>query len=191
MSNLVTLGNVQSVIDKVLEASIPIPFENSEYQTRAFVIAASLTPARAYRSILLRMNSKLQVVKDFQFKQMRTEIDIEEKEAKIADPNTSEFDRRRLRIDLAEIAAARPMNEKLVGDAINELNCLYAELQKYPQFTREQFEAEEAAHFNVRLQRQLKNNGAQESLENMKDLGTFDTLVELAATHLRQLEHKE
>ena len=47
----VTNENVAAVLQEVQEAFYDIPFENSQFQTEAFVIAAQLTPERAYRAI--------------------------------------------------------------------------------------------------------------------------------------------
>lgn len=179
----------KSLIEEVLDAFEDIPFGNSEFQTRAFVIAAQQTPARAYRAIGLEMQSKIEAIKHNMFKMERNKIDVEEKEAKIADPETSEFDRRRLRLDIMEIQDGERYAAKLMKDALEQLNILYAEFKKLPRYTREQFEAEEPKHFEKRLTRQIKlPGGAHESLENMKnDLPNWQRTVNDSAARLNNL----
>lgn len=181
-NNLVTLNDVGGVLEEIEQAFYDIPFENSDFQTKAFVVAAQITPARAYRAIGLRMFSKIQAVKEYQFNREMTAIDIEEKEAKIADPATSEFDKRRLRLEIIKAQDNAKWGEKLANDALHDLNLMYAELKKYPQYTREMFEAEEEKHFEARLTRQLQAPGVHESIVNMRtDLPEFDARIEIFA----------
>jgi hypothetical protein len=164
-----------SVLQELEDAFFDIPFENSDFQNQAFVVAAQQTPGRAYRAVGLRMFAKIRAVKEYQFSQESNQIDIDEKEAKIADEATSEFDRRRLRLDILKIQDGQSFGKKLLNDALRELNCLYAEFKKLPRYSRTQFEAEEPVHFEHRLTRQLSHNGAQESLANMRhDLPHWD-----------------
>ena len=61
----VTLDTVGNVLTEIEDAFFDIPFENSDFQTRAFVVASQQTPARAYRAIGLQMFSKIQAVKEY------------------------------------------------------------------------------------------------------------------------------
>lgn len=180
-----------NVLQELEEAFFDIPFENSDFQNRAFVVAAQQTPARAYRAIGLRMHAKIRAVKEYQYAQAKLAIDIEEREAKIADANTNPFDRRRLELENAKAQDESGWGKKLLNDALRELNCLYAEFKKLPRYTRAQFEAEESKHFDGRLQRQLlPGGGARESLDNMHvDLLEWDKRIEQAITAM--LEFKE
>ncbi|MEM2159361.1 MAG: hypothetical protein QXN55_00190 [Candidatus Nitrosotenuis sp.] len=165
----VTTENVNDVIEELNKAFYDIPFENSAFQTENFVIAGSITPARAYRSIGLRMMTKLNALREAKYSRMRMDIDIEELQEKINNPNTSKFDRRRAEIDIQEKLESLPYTNKLINDAITELNLLYAHFKALPKYTREQFEKEEAVHFEQRLQRQIQGkDGAVESLINMQ-----------------------
>jgi hypothetical protein len=180
--------NIGSVLDELEGAFFDIPFENSDFQNRAFVVAAQQTPARAFRAVGLRMFAKIRAVKEYKFQQEISAIDIEEKKSKIAEPETSEFDRRRLCIEILKIEDGRQWGEKLLNDALRELNCLYADFKRLPKYTREQFEAEEAAHFTARLTRQLNHNGAQESLANMReDLPSMGLRIGNALSEMKRL----
>lgn len=170
MANEVTLANVNDVLRELEEAYYDIPFENSDFQTRNFVIASQITPERAYRAIGLRIFNRIRALKEAMYERKLEDIDIEEMRAKINDPNIDEYERRRLEIKIQQKLDNRSYIDKLINDAIHECNVLYAEFKKFPKFTREQFEAGEYRHFDTRLQRQLHNVvGAAESLVNMKE----------------------
>lgn len=175
-----TITQPDDILAELEKAFADIPFENSAFQNRAFVMAQQGTPARAYRAIGLRMFSKLRALKELQFGRRREEIDLAELREKIADPDTSTFDKRRAEIDMEEKIDARTWTDKLANDALAELNTLYAEFQKFPTYTRESFEAEELAHFKQRLTRAAQiGEGAIGSLAAMHDLAQFDNLLQL------------
>lgn len=169
-NNLITIENSQDIIKEIEDAFYDIPFENSRFQTEAFVIAAQITPERAYRSIGLRMMTKLQALTANKFNQQKVQVDLDEIEYKIASGKLNEFDVRRELIKKEEILSQQAWSEKLINDAIQELNVLYAHFKKLPKYSREQFEAAERLHFEQKLNRQVLGlEGAKESLINMND----------------------
>lgn len=181
-----------SVLEELEDAFFDIPFENSDFQNRAFVVAAQQTPARAYRAVGLRMFAKIRAVKEYKFGQEKLAIDIEEREAKIADQDTNSFERRRLELENLKAMDERRWGEKLLNDALRELSCLYKEFKKLPSYTREQFEAEEEKHFTIRLNRQLiPGGGARESLGNINvDLREWDQTAAIAFAEIKRIEAK-
>lgn len=186
MHELIKLENVHDVLGEIEEAFYDIPFENSEFQTRAFVVAAQQTPARAYRAIGLRMHSKIQAVKEYIYNQEKTKIDLEEKQWMLDQPDISSFEKRRIQLEINKIIDGEAWGKKLLNDAISELNVLYDEFRKLPHYTRAQFESEEYNHFNLRLHRQLSANGAQESLLNMtEDLHQMPKRIEQSVGKLK------
>ena len=69
-----------------------------------------------------------------------------------------------------ELLSGNYWSDKLINDAIEELNVLYKHFKTLPKFTREQFESAEKLHFEQRLNRQVLGlSGAKESLVNMSD----------------------
>lgn len=191
MSNaLQTIGldNVGSVLATIEDAFFDIPFQNSDFQTRAFVIAAQQTPGRAYRAAGLQMFSKIEAIREYKFQTEMKAIDIEEKISKIADQQTSDFDRRRLRLEIAHAESGKRYSEKLLNDALHELNVLYEEFSRLPKYTRAQFEAEEHAHFSAKLGRQLQCSGPKEALLNMsEDLPSMDLRISNALSEMKRL----
>jgi|SRR3990167_904724 len=168
MKNLITIENTGDVIKEIEEAFFDIPFENSQFQTEHFVINAALTPQRAYRAIGLRMNNRLRALREAQFSRMREDIDMEELRAKADDQTVSKYDRRRAEIDILQKLSNRAFTEKLINDALAELNVLYAHFKRLPRFTREEFEVAEQTYFRESLTRQVSGVvGANESLTNM------------------------
>jgi len=160
--------NVNDVLTQIQDAFFDIPFENSAFQTEAFVIAAQVTPERAYRTIGLRMQSKIQAVLEAKHARAKEDIDIEELRTKIEDENTSSFDKRRHELDIAFKLANRKWTDKLMNDAITELNLLYSKFKQFPSYTRDDFEAGERAHFEIKLDRQIKGlQGPHEAMLNM------------------------
>lgn len=168
MNNLITLDNTDDVVKEIEEAFFDIPFENSQFQTENFVINAALTPERAYRAIGLRMNNRLRALQEARFSRMREDVDIDELRAKLSLSETNKFDRRRYEIDIQQKLSNRAFTEKLINDAIAELNVLYHHFKRLPKFSRKEFEAAEHKYFGESLTRQIKGIvGAQESLANM------------------------
>lgn len=178
--SVMSMRVIDDVLNELESRFFDIPFENSAMQDRAFVVAAQHTPARAYRSIGLRMSAKIRAIQELEFARKKDEIDIAELEAKITNKKISKFDRQRAALEIEKIISGRSYADKLLNDAIQSLNVLYAELKKYPHYTREQFEAEERLHFETRLISQVANggNGALESLQAMDVLPDFDALID-------------
>lgn len=168
-TKLSVAGATTDVLAELEEAFRDIPFENSAFQTKAFVIAAQLTPARAYRAIGLRMFDRIRALKENEFESRKIDVDLQELREKLTHWRTSKFDKMRAEIEIERIESRRNGVDKLKGDALRELELLYSEFKKLPKYTRAQFEAEEAAHFELRLARQVacKGNGALEAQMNM------------------------
>ena len=59
LTKIETVDHIPDVLKELEEAFYDIPFENSDFQNKMFVVADQLTPARAYRAIGLRMFAKI------------------------------------------------------------------------------------------------------------------------------------
>jgi len=162
-----------------------IPFGNSDFQNRKFVMEAQYTPERAYRAIGLRLADRLQALNEARFNLQRREVDIEELQEKLAG-ELPKFERRRLEIDLAEKQSNANYTAKMVNDALVEVDTLWGEIQKFPEFTREQFESAEQQHFEIRLKRQVQGlTGAADSLDLITtNNGEFAKMLEFTKTKL-------
>lgn len=170
MTQSIQIANTTAsgIIDEIEQAFFDIPFENSDFQTEAFVLAAQITPERAYRALGLRMMHKLQALQENHFQVRKSVIDVMELQEKIDDPATSKFDKMRAELEVEKIQGSQSYAKKLVNDAIHDLEVMYNYFQTMPRFTRNQFEAAERNHFEQRLARQVKGiTGAAESVLNM------------------------
>ena len=168
-SELKTIEQVDSILDEVNDAFFDIPFENSAYQTEKFVIAGSITPERAYRTIGLRMSNRIQALQEAKFSMANYQIDLDEINAKIEAGRLNQYDLRREDAKREKTKGEMAYSKKLINDAITELNVLYKHFKALPKFTREQFEAGERRHFTERLSRQDVLSANQQSLINMDE----------------------
>lgn len=181
MNDLIPVEEIGTVLTELESAYFDIPFENSDFQNRAFVMASQQTPARAYRAIGLRMFAKIRAVKEYLVQKERDKIDIEEWQSKIDANDTSEFDRRRLRLDILQKQEQRKWGEKLLNDALRELSCLHAEFQKLPKYDRAAFEREEETHFQAKLTRASQPPNVASLLNMQEDLPAWQQRINAVA----------
>lgn len=166
----ITPETAPDLIKQIEDAFYDIPFENSDFQNEAFVVAAQITPERAYRAIGLRIHSKLRALQEAHFNEELSAIQEEELRYKMSDHTLSVFDRRRAEVELKKILSGKNWTNKLMNDAIHEISVLYKHLKALPEYSREQFEAGERRHFEQKLTRQVAGiSGAGESLVNMSE----------------------
>ena len=168
MTKLTTLQYTNTALQDIEARFFDIPFENSNFQNDMFVVAAQITPERAYRAIGLRIHSKLRALQECYFGERKSEIRIGELTELIESPDTTKWDKMRHELEIEHILTNSPYTDKLKNDAQREVACLYAHLEKLPQYTREQFEDGERQHFIERSTRQANGiSGGQESLVNI------------------------
>ncbi len=174
MKTDLTLNNIESELHKVLaeiqNAYYDIPFDNTAFQTENFVIAAQITPQRAYRSIGLQMLNKINALMQNQANEELQKIREDEINWKLQNEDMTEFDRRRLQLELKTMSSNIVWAKKLKNDSIQELNLLYGHFKSLPKYTRAQFEFAEKEYFEQSLHRQVQQiTGATESLINMSE----------------------
>ena len=163
-------SNYKNILEEVKEAFYDIPFGNSKFQTEAFVISSEITPERAYRAIGLKMLSSIKNLEMMVLNIREAQVDIDEITHKLNMNGVDEFEKRRLEIKREKIITEHGWTNKLINDAIDELDLLYSHFKKFPKFTKEQFEEGERIHFEQRLQRQVVGlEGAKVSLINMNE----------------------
>jgi len=166
----VSADNAADVIREIETAFFDIPFENSAFQTENFVLAGQITPERAYRAIGLRMHKKLIAVQESLIGQEKGKVEEEEMQEKLNSPDLNKYEKRIMELELQKRQIYKPFQQKLLNDAIAELNVLYKHFKALPKYTRAEFEAGEKRHFLEDLNRQaLGLAGAKTSLINMVD----------------------
>jgi hypothetical protein len=160
--------DIDIILKEISDASKEIPFANSQFQMDNFIVNAEITTGRAYRKVLLQINDRLSALNEAKYNLAKEDIDIEELQEKIKNPDSNKFDIRRWDLEINRKIELRQGIMKLVNDAIYDVTHLYQIFSKMPKYTREQFEAEEKEHFEISLQRQaLKIEGASSSLLDM------------------------
>ena len=150
-------------INELYEAFKEIPFGNSDFQNRYFVVNSQLTPARAFRAVCLRLRDRIRALMEAYYELQKENIDIEEMEEKVK-TEANKYEEMRLEIEIEKKKMQRIDTEKLVQDAIHETKYLLKLYEELPHPKREEFEAEELEHFEKYLKVQLLPNGALQSL---------------------------
>jgi hypothetical protein len=170
----------KNVLNEIKESFYDIPFDNSKFQTEAFVISAEITPERAYRAIGLKLLSNINSLETILLGIKNKQVDLDEIEYNLQHANLNEFQKRREVLKREQIELDNEWLNKLINDAIVELDVLYSHYQKFPKYTREQFEAAERKHYEQRLNRQAFGlEGAAASIINMnEDLPAFQQFEE-------------
>jgi hypothetical protein len=189
--------NIDMILDEIRTRSEGIPFGNSKFQNLNFVLKSELTPARASRHCLLRLNDRINALMESKYSMAKEDedieiinIEIEELEylnSKLAeelnsnltsssDIKLNEFQIRKnkaeinkKKIELEQKEANRKYASKMILDAIEEVKDLYGALKGLPHYTREEFEAEEEEHFTLTQLRGVA--GVQGHMQSLMDMG--------------------
>lgn len=142
-----------------------IPLGNSDFQEEHFVIADALTPTRAYRQICLQLQANLNALREAYYEQKRTEIKIAQLRS---DPAVNEFDKQLQQIDIEELRWKLKDLRLRVKNFNHSVQLLTGHLERFPRFTRKQFEAGEQEYYELHLGNQLAGVvGAKKDLLNI------------------------
>lgn len=168
----------REIIEEINLASQEIPFGNSDFQNINFVVKAELTTGRAYRACLLRLNDRLNALRENYYNLELEDIDIEEMEEKVKNENTDKFEKRRLLVKIEQKKVNRSYIKKLVDDAIIEVETLYKAFKQLPKITRKEFEQEEQKHYELKLTRDaqlaVSFGGVAGQIKSLEDMGGLD-----------------
>ena len=162
------LTKYKTLLSEIQDSFLSIPFGNSDFQIANFIINGAHTPQRAFRAVCLSLRDKILSLNEAYYNELKFQVDLDELQEKIGDPATDKFERRRMEIDYEQKISQQRDNEKLLIDAIHEVELLYSFWQKLPHPTRAEFEAAEEDYFKISLTKQVLGiDGAVGSLENM------------------------
>lgn len=155
--------DIPDFIKKFHEQAKHIPFENSDFQNLAFVVANQQTPERMKRAAILKLSSILEALRENYFAFRREEIKLKQLERELKSA-ANQFQRELIAIDIEEINLKRLMTEKLVLDAVHSANYLQKIIDALPDIeSREKFELAEPEHFDKRFTRQIELSHYQAS----------------------------
>jgi hypothetical protein len=181
----VSEDNVTELIRLLNQEMFSIPMSNSQFQMENFVIAAQITPERAWRQVGLQLQTAVLGLRSHMLNKKRNAIKYEKKLRELKAEGLDELDRQLIEMDLEEIRFAAASFDKSVADSLHECNYLFEWYKKFPKYTREQFEAGELTHYMERSKRQVLNiQGGAESIYNIvHDLPFFANTVDKLLTH--------
>ncbi|KAA0593012.1 hypothetical protein J2848_005627 [Azospirillum lipoferum] len=178
--------NIEALEREILEAAEHVPFGNSAFQTTHFTGGdeSGRSTARRVRALLLNIDSKIQALRENHFFQQEHQIDLDEADHKLTDPDLDSFERRRLLLKKERAALGVARAAKLLRDAIAEIEVMYQEWKSLPPVeSRQQFEEEEHRYWIDRLVgnavMQIKSGGRIEvgTIEALHQIGVHDVLV--------------
>lgn len=172
MTNVCVINenNVEDILKKIEETYWDIPFGNTDFQCENFVIAASITPERAFRTIGLQMHHILTNLRQVKYEETLQNIEIEQLKEQIENEETNKYERKKAEAKLQLILANKNWSKKIVLDSIKQLEVYYKHFEALPKYTREQFEKAEQIYFEQSQRRiMLGIVGAKESIMNMVD----------------------
>lgn len=171
MSNITITTSSSDVLKEIEDDTKNVPLGMSDFQNR-FLSTIQETPMRKKRHVLLQMRVKISALKENELLRDRSLIDIDEINYKLNKENDP-FAKRRLEVDLREKMIHLQDSEKLVEDAIQELNGFYSIYKELPMFTREEFEKEEMDYYTKRFLNEAK---AHIQEHGSIDFGTIQSL---------------
>jgi len=136
---------------KILDVAEGIPFGNSDFQNRMASVNSELSPHRALRASCLRIIDRIQALKETYFDLKEKEIEIKKLERDL-EKETDELEKELILIKIEKIKSRMPYLEKLIKDAIREIESLYPIVESIGKITREEFEAMESEHFKKKYE---------------------------------------
>ena len=145
------LTKFKTLLSEIQDSFLNVPFGNSDFQIANFIVNRAQTPQRAFRAVCLSLRDKILTLNEAYYNQLKFQVDLDELQEKIEQKISQQRD-----------------NEKLLIDAIHEVEFLYSYWQKLPHPTRAEFEAAEEDYFKISLTKQVLGiDGVVGSLENM------------------------
>ncbi|HPB33787.1 MAG TPA: hypothetical protein PLW61_03385 [Caldisericia bacterium] len=160
------INKLVGFLEKLYSQFEELPFGNSDFQNKYFIINSQYTPARAFRSLCLRLRDRINALLEAYYNLKKEDIDIEELEEKLKTEKNI-YEKRRIELDIEFKKLKRIDIKKLVDDAIHEVNYLLNLYNQFPTITREEFESEEEEYFKKKLTTQLIGDGNLMSLLSM------------------------
>jgi hypothetical protein len=137
-----------SAIQDVEKRALSIPFGNSKHQIDS-IVADAQTPERAYRSLLLNFEKRFNDLKSGSINRRKQENKVKRLQLE-ADLESDDLKREAILLDVEEIITNFDYENKLADDCIEELKYMQGMIEKMPEYSRKEFEAAEAGHFELR-----------------------------------------
>jgi hypothetical protein len=159
---------LEELINEVEIAFMDIPMGNTKFQIDNFVMNASITPERKFRTVGLEMRTKLQEINRMKFNLTKLKIDIEEIEFNV-EKEENPFQKRRLLVDIDMKKSELFSYQKTIKDAVDELKIYYSYFKELPKPSKEEFEIAEETYFALHLHNQVL--GVQGAILSLRQMG--------------------
>lgn len=172
-----------------------IPFGNSNFQNQFFVIWYEHSNPRVYRAAALYISSKLEALLETYYNLKKQNIDIELLKREIAKleaekPENYDLLIEKKKLEIEEKNARLIHLEKLIKDAIVEIESLWPIIAEMWKITRAEFEAAEEEHYRKKMKFELENpNWYIQSLLIM-DKRPFEKIINENEWNAKNLELK-
>lgn len=170
---------------EVLAAAEHVPFGNSAFQIRHFTGGneSPAATARRTRTLLLNLDAKIATLRENQFAQEEHQIDLDEADAKLADPDLDPFERRRLELTKRRAVSGVGRAAKLLRDTLAEIDAMCREWKTLPPIvSRDEFERQEQRYWVDRL---VSNALVQLKSGGRVDFGTMEALQQIGVTDVQ------
>jgi len=169
---------ISKILNHVLDLVEEVPFGNSDFQNRLVIVDNEMSPHRAYRHAALRIIDRLNALNECYYNLRKTSIEIKKLERKLLE-ETDPLEKELIEIEIEQKKSTLPYTQKLIKDAIREIESLYPIIENIGKLSREEFEKLEKQHFKNKLENSLK--GKHETnlmLENInKDIDLYKEII--------------
>jgi len=140
------IEDLSKICNELFRRAEEIPFDKSAYQIVTFIEAEAGTPERAYRSLLLNLDERIQSLQHCYYNLKREDVELRKQERSLA-AEKDDLERELIEIKIEETHLNRVRLKKLVNDALKDVALYQERIALYPEFTREQFENAEKSYF--------------------------------------------
>lgn len=161
---------VNSILKQFINTIEEVPFGNSDFQNKTSIVNGEISPHRAYRHSALRIMNRLNALNECYYSLKENDIKIKRLEREIErleknQPEDYDLDIEEKIIEIEKIKSTYTYTQKLIKDAIQEINVLSPIIESVWKLDRKTFESMEENHFKL-----LSNMNEKEkyllSLEN-------------------------
>lgn len=132
-------NELEALYKRVLDLAVEVPFGNSDTQNRTTIVNEERTPHRAYRHAALRIMNRLEALRETRYNLRKREIEIKILERDLAQCEDS-LKCELLKLDIEFKRSADVYMQKLIIDAIREIESLWPVIQALGKVSREDFE---------------------------------------------------
>lgn len=179
---------IETLGRKIDEVCKSIPFGMSDFQMEQMVVN-KVSPYRSARQIIAEMNKRYGALKEAEFRKKKFNAEVELLKRQARSWFISKEQRCIIEVDIEIKFHNAHQEEKLIQDAIIEVNNLLQMLEKMPKFNREQFEKNERKYWTDELLLQARREflatgrvGAG-TLEVLEQLGHKPTQIFFEVAH--------